>query len=164
MKPISIAALGALALAALASTPSYGLVPAQVSTQLPTGLSPGMTAAQLAQLLSQNPQLAAQLRERIRQSGLTPEQVHAQLAASGYPPNLLDAYLGAVQPGQPTWPPSPQELAAIQALGLAAIGPAAEPLQVDTGFIRARSEALRAESLAIGNYVFGIDIFRRTTT
>ena len=123
-----------------------------------------MTPDQLAQLLQQNPQLGNLIRQRLQQSGLTPDQVRAQLAAAGYPPNLLDAYLSQAQPGQATPQPSAQTLEAIQALGLSIVTPAGESLPVDTGFIRARAEVLHAESLATGNYVFGVDVFRRTTT
>src|SRR5438309_9627759 len=52
----------------------------------------------------------------------------------------------------------------MQALGvdIPTLGP--EELAVDTGFIRERVQALAPESLAVGNYVFGVDMFRRTTT
>jgi len=123
-----------------------------------------MTPDQLIQLLAQNPQLATQLRQRIEQSGLTPEQVRAQLVANGYPPNLLDAYLRGPRSGQQTGQPNAQVLAAMQALGFDIPTLGLEALPVDTGFIRERVEALPAESLAAGNYVFGVDVFRRTTT
>ena len=141
MKLISIAALGACALTGLAATRSHGQVP----TQVPPGLPAGLTPDQLAQLMSQSPQAANLIRQRLQQSGLTPEQIRAQLAASGYAPNLLDAYFGAAQPGQAGRVPGVQELGAMQALGLFP-SPAAESLQVDTGSIYARGEALRAES------------------
>jgi protein involved in polysaccharide export with SLBB domain len=120
-----------------------------------------MTPDQLMQLLAQNPQLAAQLRQRIEQSGMTLEQVQAQLVANGYPPNMLDPYLRGSRSGQQA---NPQVLAAMQALGFGFPGLGPESLPVDTGFIRERVEALPAESLAVGNYVFGVDVFRRTTT
>src|SRR5207244_535428 len=164
MKLHSIAAAGALALSALAPIRSSGQVPTQGQAQLPGGLPTGMTPDQLAQLLQQNPQLGSLIRQRLQQSGLTPDQVRAQLSAAGYPPNLLDAYLSQAQPGQATPQPSAQTLEAIQALGLSIVTPAGESLPVDTGFIRARAEVLHAESLATGNYVFGVDVFRRTTT
>ena len=91
------------------------------------------------------------------------DKQQSEIAASGYAPNLLDAYFGAAQPGQAGRVPGVQELGAMQALGLFP-SPAAESLQVDTGSIYARGEALRAESLATGNYVLGVDMFRRTTT
>src|SRR5438445_5056787 len=114
------------------------------------------SAAQAQQLLQQNPGLGDVLRQRIQQSGLTVEQIRARLQASGYPANLLDAYVGGgaaaagAQPGT-------LELAAIQALGLAPVG-GAEALPVDTGFIRVRGGS------GPGSAVFGVDVFRRTTT
>ena len=164
MKLLTLGALGACALAALTWIRADAQVPTQGQTQLPGGLPAGMTPDQLAQLLQQNPQLGNLVRQRLQQSGLTPEQIRAQLAANGYPPNLLDAYLGAVQPGQPTPLPSVQTMAALQALGVQTVSVAPESLRVDTGFIRVRAESLHAESLATGNYVFGVDVFRRTTT
>jgi polysaccharide biosynthesis/export protein len=163
MRRYSIVA-GALALSALAVTRSPGQIPTQGQSQLPGGLPPGLTPDQLAQLLQQNPQLGNVLRQRLQQSGLTPDQIRAQLAAAGYPPNLLDAYFGTAQPDQPTPLPSVQALTAVQALGLGPIAPAPEAPRVDTGFIRVRAESLHAESLATGNYVFGVDVFRRATT
>src|SRR5436305_2360619 len=155
-------ALSACVLAAALPARSHAQVPSQAPSPVP-GLSAGMTPDQLVQLLAQNPQLAAQLRQRLQQSGLTPDQIRAQLATNGYPSNLLDAYLSAAPAGQPVPLPSTQMLAAIQALGLGPFG-ATEGLRVDTGFIGVRADSVRAESLATGNYVFGVDVFRRTTT
>jgi protein involved in polysaccharide export with SLBB domain len=121
-------------------------------------ITPGVAAqqpspAQVQQAL-QDPALAAQARARIAQSGLTPDQIRARLSASGYPANLLDQYLGTA--GAPmTTTPTPQELAAIQALGLAPLTEP-QPLRLDTGLVR----------VAAGppSDVFGVDVFRRTTT
>ena len=112
-----------------------------------------------------NPALGESVRQRIQQSGLTPDQIRARLAASGYPPTLLDAYLGTGAPGQaaPLAAPGAQELAAIEALGFGAVTPPGQRLRVDTGMTQLQ-EALHAESLATGNYVFGVDVFRRSTT
>src|SRR5437667_3734759 len=74
------------------------LIGAPVLAQNPQLPSP----SQAQQLLRQNPALVEQLRARLQSSGLSAEQVRARLAASGYPPDLLDAYLGAAQPGQVT--------------------------------------------------------------
>src|SRR6266480_4843948 len=154
----SIAAVGALAL-----NRSYGQVPTQGQTQLLSGLPAGMTPDQLTQLLQQNPQLAAQLRQRLQQSGLTADQIRAQLAAAGYPANLLDAYLPGGQLGSATGQPSGQLSGVLQTLGLG--GPvSADSLNPEAGLIRARGEAVAPESLAAGNYVFGVDVFRRATT
>src|SRR5438874_2079463 len=122
-----------------------------------------MTPEQLVQLLAQNPRLAAQLRQRIEQSGLTPEQIRAQLTLNGYPAYLLDAYLGGPQSGEATQP-SGQMLAALQSVGIGVPTLGTGSLPVDTGLIRERVAALPAESLAVGNYVFGVDVFRRTST
>src|SRR5947207_4681564 len=155
MKLLTIAALGACALAAVVTT--------RTRAQVPGGLPPNMTPDQAAQML-QNPQLGALVRQRLAQSGLTPDQIRAQLVASGYPANLLDAYFGVAPPGGLAPPLNSQAFAALQSLGLATGALAPESLRVDTGFIRLRAEAVPPESLAVGNYVFGLDVFRRTTT
>src|SRR2546427_3334887 len=112
------------------------------------------SAAQVQQALAQQPGLADVLRQRIAQSGLTPEQIRSRLQASGYPTNLLDAYRGAAGAGQRVPTPGAQELAAVQALGLPT-GPT-NLLPVDTGLFVRRVAAPSA--------VFGVDVFRRTTT
>src|SRR5437762_4106495 len=109
------------------------------------------TPGQLQQAL-QNPEV---IRQRLRESGLSADQIRSRLRASGYPENLLDSYLGSgavpagVQPGT-------AELSAIQALGFGPLGPTQ---QVDTGMIRWRGDTLVAKS-----NVFGVDVFRRSTT
>src|SRR6266566_3904364 len=130
------------------------IAPAQ---QLPP---PAQGQQMLQQALQQNPALADEIRNRIQASGLTPDQVRARLAASGYPTNLLDAYLGAAAPGQATVNPSGSELAAIQALGLSARSMRDESQRPATP----SADAIAPESLAAGNYVFGLDVFRRSST
>lgn len=133
----------------------FGLAPARAAQvpQLPS-------ASQAQQLLQQNPGLADIIRQRIQQSGMTPDQIRARLEASGYPRSLLDAYLGTTAGPPPT--PGTLELAAIQALGLPSVsGPG---LALDTGLISARSTPVPPESIAAGNYVFGVDAFRRSRT
>src|SRR5881628_1068454 len=117
---------------------------------------PAHAAAALQQALSQNPGLADVIRQRIAQSGLTADQVRGRLQASGYPPTLLDAYLGAQTPGQPSPVPGAQEIAAIQSLGVPGVATAGEILPVDTGLVRAVAGGRSA--------VFGVDVFQRTTT
>lgn len=115
---------------------------------------PAEAQGALQQAVQQNPGLPDVIRQRIQQSGLTPEQVRARLAASGYPPNLLDAYLGAgAAPG--AQPASALEMSAIQALGLPPVEQSL--LAVDTGLIRMRGAYSPSR-------VFGVDVFRRTTT
>src|SRR2546430_5626073 len=96
------------------------------------------------------------IRQRIGQSGMTPDQIRARLQASGYPPTLLDAYLGAQTPGQPSPVPGAQELAAVQSLGVPTVATAGEILPVDTGLVRAAAAGKSG--------VFGVDVFQRTTT
>ncbi len=70
--------------------------------------------------------------------------------------NALDSYLGTGAP-QPGNQPNQAELAAIQALGFAPLGTNEQPL--DTGMIRWRGDTLLFKSA-----VFGVDVFRRSTT
>src|SRR5437899_5770954 len=112
------------------------------------------TAAQVQQALQTQPGLSDQVRSRIAQSGLTPDQIRARLTASGYPSTLLDSYLGTTS-GVATAAPSQQELAAIQALGLPSLAHEVLPAP-DTGLVRAAGGP--------PSEVFGVDVFRRTTT
>src|SRR3989449_6473281 len=93
---------------------------------------PAQAASALQQAVQQNPGLADMIRQRIAQSGITSDQVRARLQASGYPPTLLDAYLGAQTPGQPSPVPGAQELAAIQSLGVPTVATAGDNPPVDT--------------------------------
>src|SRR5260370_28151919 len=124
---------------------------------------PDQAQQMLQQAVQQTPGLAEVIRRRIQSSGMTPDQVRARLAAGGYPPDLLDAYMsGGGGSGQAAV--GPQELAAVQALGLGSIAPRQPTLPVDTGMVRAPSDRVRPDSLEEGNYVFGVDVFRRGTT
>src|SRR5256712_6488141 len=115
---------------------------------------PSQAQGALQQAVQQNPGLPDIIRQRILQSGLTTEQVRARLAASGYPSNLLDAYLSGSVSGA-ALPAGALELAAIQALGVPPIEQSL--LSVDTGLIRMRGTN-------VSSRVFGVDVFRRTTT
>ena len=118
--------------------------PSIASTQQPT-------VSQVQQALQQQPGLGDMVRTRIAQSGLSADQIRARLVAGGYPPTLLDAYMGSnAAPSAP----GAQELAAIQALGMPAINTAL--ISPDTGIVRAAGGA--------PSDVFGVDVFRRTTT
>lgn len=126
--------------------------------------NPQLPTAPQAQQLLQNPALAGLIRQRIEQSGLSADQIRARLAASGYSPTMLDAYISGAATPQGALPiPDAQAVAAIQALGLGTLTIPGELLPVDSGVAAVR-QALRAESLAAGNYVFGVDVFRRGTT
>src|SRR2546426_2869635 len=121
---------------------------------------PSQAQGALERAIEQNPGLADVLRQRIQQSGLTPEQVRARLQAGGYPSNLLDAYLSPTPLGQGAPTPGVQELTAIQALGLQPIAVRVDSLPVDTGLISSG----RGEGGEGRSRVFGVDVFRRTTT
>ncbi|HMJ58276.1 MAG TPA: SLBB domain-containing protein [Gemmatimonadales bacterium] len=112
------------------------------------------TQGQIQQALQQ-PGISDQLRQRIQASGLTPDQIRARLSASGYSPTLLDAYLGGAAAGGVQTAPGALELQAISALGLPLFE--APLLPVDTGLMRSRSGYQPSR-------VFGVDVFRRTTT
>jgi len=129
------------------------LVAAPVSSggQVPP---PSQAPQALQQAVQQNPGLPDIIRQRILQSGLSAEQVRARLAASGYPSNLLDAYLSGTVSGA-ALPAGALELAAIQALGVPPVEQSL--LSVDTGLIRMRGTN-------VSSRVFGVDVFRRTTT
>ncbi len=128
------------------------VVPTLLAGQNPP--PPSQAASALQQAVQQNPGLPDVIRQRLLQSGLTPEQVRARLQASGYPANLLDAYLGGGVASS-AQPAGALELAAIQALGLPPVEQSL--LAVDTGLIRMRGAYSPSR-------VFGVDVFRRTTT
>src|SRR6185503_11712372 len=107
--------------------------------------------AQVQQALQQ-PGMSDQVRSRIAQSGLTPDQIRSRLVASGYPANMLDPYLASTSVAVSE--PSAQEIAALQSLGLPPLSTAG--LAYDTGLVRAAA--------AEPSNVFGVDVFRRTTT
>jgi polysaccharide biosynthesis/export protein len=116
-------------------------------------------ASQVQQLL-QNPQLADLLRQRLQQSGMTAAQIRSRLQAAGYPDTLLNAY---IEGGSAGGTPSVMELSAMEALGVAPATFAGQSFPMDTGMISA-GEPVPPESLAAGNYVFGVDLFRRSRT
>jgi protein involved in polysaccharide export with SLBB domain len=126
--------------------------PSLASGQVP---SPSEAQSALDRALLQNPQLPEMIRSRIRESGMTAEQIRSRLRAGGYPENLLDPYLTAPRAGEVSPTPGTFELNAIATLGI----PLDESrLRVDTGFV-VPAGAERPRST-----VFGIDVFRRTTT
>lgn len=149
MKCSFVAVVGAAGLLALA-------------TQLGAQQIP--SPAQAQQMLQQNPALGELIRQRLEQSGMTPDEIRSRLRAAGYPDSLLNKYLGPAQSGKVAPAPGVLELTAIQALGLPPLIAAGQVVPVDTGMITVAAQTLRAESLAAGNYVFGVDVFRRSKT
>src|SRR5262249_44897734 len=69
-------------------------VAALVAAPLFSAIAQRPTVEQAREPLRPRPDLVALLRQRIATSGLTPDQIRERLRAEGYPPNLLDAYLG----------------------------------------------------------------------
>ena len=129
-----------------------------------TAQNPQLPSSAQVQQLLQNPGLAELLRQRIQQSGLSADQIRSRLRAAGYPDTLLNAYFGSAGPGQGAPTPDLMELSAIQALGLPPVAGVGQVPPLDTGMVNATGQAVRAESLAAGNYVFGVDVFRRSKT
>jgi protein involved in polysaccharide export with SLBB domain len=144
MKSVLHAVLGAVLLSAATAPNAHAQTPPP----------PAEAGAALRQAIQQQPGLADVIRARLRQSGMSAEQVRARLQASGYAQNLLDSYLGTAAPGQAGATPGAMELNAIEALGLPTIS--GQIVTLDTGLVRT----------AIGppSDVFGVDVFRRTTT
>ncbi len=136
-----------------------------LNAQVPQLPPPAQAQAFLQAATQANPALIDSIRQRLSASGMTPDQIRERLAASGYPPDLLDPYLGsgAGPSGGGGLSAGPQELSAIRALGLGDVNSSQASLPIDTGMIRVR-EGIRQDSLAAGNYLFGVDVFRRATT
>ena len=124
---------------------------------------PDQAQQMLQQAVQQSPGMAEVIRLRIQSSGMTPDQIRARLAATGYPPDLLDAYMSGGGASGPAVVGA-QDVAAVQALGLGSSAPRQPTLRVDTGMQRVSADGVQPESLAAGNYVFGVDVFRRGTT
>jgi protein involved in polysaccharide export with SLBB domain len=150
------------------------------------------TPDQAKQLLQTRPDLVAQLRQRIMTSGLTPDQIRERLRAEGYPPDLLDAYLPGGSGTDSTAAPSSDVFSAVVSLGLADSTDVAR-LRLRDSTSRLRRDSLGTDSLrdssrlALGSlrlrqqglprgitgaavspdsgyYIFGLDVFRRTTS
>ena len=112
------------------------------------------TQARIEQALAQ-PNAASVARDRIRASGLTPEQVRARLSASGYSANLLDSYMGSAGTGNTSLePPGLEQSYALQVLGVPELDTPGAPYAIGT----------MAATPAAPSGVFGVDVFRRSTT
>ncbi len=142
------------------------LVGAPLAAQVPELPTPAQLPPERArELLRQRPDLAAQLRDRIGASGLTAEQVRARLRAAGYPEDLLDPYLegadtsrvGRVRPGADV-------VEAVRILGVVSADEA-DSLRQFTDSALAVSDSLeKLDRERKTLHVFGMDVFRRTTT
>lgn len=110
------------------------------------------TPAQVQAIL-QRPGAPDSVRARIKASGLTPEQVRARLRDGGYDPALLDPFLTDSRTSD-TLRVTNDQIAALRALSPAPPPTAATP--IDTGLRRAPERPPSG--------VFGVDVFRRSTT
>jgi protein involved in polysaccharide export with SLBB domain len=149
------------ALALLAAT----VAAAGGAQQLPT--------TQQAQQLLQNPDLVNQLRDRLLSSGLSADQVRARLTAEGYPATLLDAYLPGGTASSSDSLPGDDVLNAMRALGVSdsadieGLRGTVNQYRRAQGTRRALAPvAPAADSVrrAAGEEIFGLDVFRSTTT
>ena len=122
-----------------------------------------------AQRLLQTREGAEVIRRRIVQSGLTADQIRVRLQAAGYPTSLLDSYLRAAEGQART--PGDSVVAAMTILGFGT----ATDLQRFADSLRVSLlspevlDSLRADSLAREEKerelkLFGLDVFRRSTT
>ena len=110
------------------------------------------TPAQAKALLAQ-PGGADSIRALIKSSGLSPDQIRIRLQAAGYDPALIDPFL-TDRPGSDTVLVTAEQNAALAALGIKPDSVARQP--VDTG--------LRVVESRPPAGVFGVDVFRRSTT
>ena len=155
-----------------------------VSAQIP-GAAGGQkpTAEQAQELLQTRPDLVQMLRQKFAASGLTPDQVRARLRAAGYPEHLLDPYLAGADTTQQVTPApgtlnaiqglgllSPQELDSLQVVDSTRLANDSTRRVVDS-LLTLRADSLRRDSLADSTRmppgqlkVFGLDVFRRTST
>jgi polysaccharide export outer membrane protein len=111
------------------------------------------TPAQIQAAVQQNGGIDA-IRSRIRESGLTPEQIRSRLRASGYRASLLDDYMGEEGSTDPRAEISPDQAAAMAALGIG----------IDTTEVKPAETGMRTTVAQPKSGIFGVDVFRRTTT
>ncbi|HET7190219.1 MAG TPA: polysaccharide biosynthesis/export family protein, partial [Gemmatimonadaceae bacterium] len=162
---------------------AFFLLPGAVVAQVPT-VKP--TPEQARVLLQTRPDLVEQLRQRMMNSGMTPDQIRARLRAEGYPENLLDAYMPGAT-GEASQPTS-TVFRAVQDLGIAdstefgsgaMLLDTARATRPDTAILSRSVTYLRVDTLRglardsvlrlitnrdSGFVVFGLDIFRSSTT
>lgn len=123
---------------------------------------PHPSTEQIQQALATNPGLADQIRAKIGASGLSPDQIRARLRAAGYPDNLLDPYMSGA-PTDSTLAPGDDVLRAVRFLGLVD-STAVSATRTDTTSRPDTTRRTRLEAPPDTNRIFGLDVFRRSTS
>ncbi len=139
-----------------------GLILSCIAAVLPSTAAAQVPSRQEIERLLQDPTAAQAIQERIQQSGLNPEQIRSRLEAAGYPPTLLDEYIGK-GPQAALTVPGDETIQAMAVLGLGT----ADQLQAYADSLRLAALAARPVSPVREDSVldvFGLDVFRRPTT
>ena len=161
-------ALRLVVVTALVLPPSLAAqLPDTTPQQLPQ--RPANVSEQQIQNAIQQRGLGSLVQQRIQESGLTPDQIRARLQAAGYSPTLLDQYLGANP--DTTARPTGDMVRALGILGLSqgipsdTISPAYSPESLlKRPMTPAESAAAALAALRAAPKLFGLDVFRRSTT
>lgn len=121
-----------------------------------------MALACSAPLLRAQAPDAAALKAQVQSLGLTPDQLRQRLSAAGFSPDLLDSYLnGAGQGASPRSASQAQIAAALDALQKGV----AQERDLASQQTQVRTPAAATAPITIDSVpVFGLEIFRRTTT
>ncbi len=134
-------------------SPSRNWLAILAALSLATPLAAQQPTPEQVKAMAAQPGGADAIRAQIKSSGLTPDQIRIRLQAAGYDPALIDPFLSD-KPGSDSTKVSIEQSAALKALG---IKPDSMPKQpVDTG--------LRITDSVPPIGVFGVDVFRRSTT
>jgi protein involved in polysaccharide export with SLBB domain len=142
--------LAVLALALLVTAHPSALAAQQVPTR-----PAGVTDQQIQGAIQQRG-LGDLIRQRIQTSGQTPDQIRARLRAAGYSESLIDQYLTQGQAGQSAPAPTAEMLQALSSLGISDFALAQDTV----------APAVTGPAPAEGGTpaLFGLDVFRRSTT
>ncbi|HEX7938390.1 MAG TPA: SLBB domain-containing protein, partial [Gemmatimonadaceae bacterium] len=113
--------------------------------------------------------MAAKVRAKISASGMSADQIRARLKAAGYDQNLLDAYLGTDTTAAGAAAPSDSVMNAVTQLGLVDTQEQDSLSRINAAARAGKdvSPTLAAtprESAAPRSRIFGIDVFRRSTS
>ena len=163
------------------------LLAALALTAAPLAAQTRPAPADAQDALRTRPDLARRLRERFERSGMDREQMRDRLRAAGYPEDLLDQYItqgsgtttaatgapgtdpaGAARAASPATP-SASSLAAVGALAAtdtvaATRAPRPDDAALEAALEAALQSAPGAPAADSGTALFGLDMFRRTTS